>query len=134
MLEFTGILTQITPAQNIGNNGAQKRFIIVHEDGAYPKDVAFDLYGRNIGLVDNIPVGTRVRVCFDVKSREYNGKWYNDLSAYRVEPATAPQPQQTYAAPPQQAPQSAPVVTQQQPVYPQQPPAAATAQSENLPF
>lgn len=117
MLEFIGTLTQVTPVQNVGTNGAQKKFIIVHEDGMYPKDVAFELYGKNLGLADNIAIGSKVRVCFDVKSKEWQGRWFSDISAYRVElaandvtpaPASAPVLQQ---ATQQQATHSAPVMS-----------------------
>lgn len=117
MLEFIGTLTQVTPVQNVGTNGAQKRFIIVHEDGAYPKDVAFELYGKNIGLADNIAIGSKVRVCFDVKSREWQGRWFSDISAYRVELATndvttsAPASTSNMPQATQQATHSAPVMS-----------------------
>lgn len=129
MLELLGTLTQITPVQTVGNNGNQKKFIIVHEDGQYGKDVAFELFGKNLNIADQIPIGQHVRVCFNVASREYNGKWYNDISAYRVESADA-KPQQPQATPTQQPVQAAHSVPQYNGAAAQQP-YAAPVQSQN---
>ena len=50
----------------------------------------------------------------NLKSREYNGRWYNDLQIWKIAPAGA-QP----AAPAQPAPQARPAA--QAPAYPQAP-------------
>lgn len=46
----------------------------------------------------NLQVGEIVEVHFDIDAREYNGRWYNSISAFRVDRIgqnTAQQPQQT---------------------------------------
>ena len=48
--------------------------------------------------LDKYQVGDKVRISFNLSSREYNGRWYTDVRAWRIEPAGAAQP----------APQSAP--------------------------
>ena len=56
-------------------------------------------------------VGDKVKVSFNLKSREYNGRWYNDLQIWKIAPAgaqpaaPAPAPQ---AQPAPQAPAWAP--------------------------
>lgn len=133
MLEFIGTLAQITPAQNVGTSGAQKKFIIVHEDGAYPKDVAFELYGKNLGLADNIAIGSKVRVCFDIKSREWQGRWFSDISAFKVELVPA---QVVNASAPQTQPvtHSAPAMTDAARQTAQQVVPQNTASIDALPF
>ena len=76
-------------------NAWQKQTFVITTEGQYPKDVAFTLFGDD--KVKLCPtVGEEVDVHFDINSREYNGKWFNDVSAYRVDRATpqqaAPQP------------------------------------------
>lgn len=57
--------------------------IVLHvEDGKYPKDVAIDVSGDNCGKLD---IGAEVTVQCDVSSREYNGKWYTTVRAWKVE-------------------------------------------------
>jgi len=33
-------------------------------------------------------IGETLSVSFDIESREYNGKWYTDAKAWKVEPAS----------------------------------------------
>ena len=32
-------------------------------------------------------LGDKVKVSFNLSSREYNGRWYSDIRAWRIEPA-----------------------------------------------
>ena len=54
--------------------------------------------------MDKFQVGDKVKVSFNISSREYNGRWYTDVRAWRIEPAVAAQPagyapQAAYSAP-----------------------------------
>ena len=39
--------------------------------------------------LDRYQVGDRVKVSFNLSSREYNGRWYTDIRAWRIEPLNA---------------------------------------------
>ena len=57
--------------------------VVLHvEDGKYPKDVAIDISGDNCGKLN---IGDEVTAQCDVSSREYNGKWYTTVRAWKVE-------------------------------------------------
>ena len=43
--------------------------------------------------------GDQIKVAFNVSSREFNGKWYTDLRAWRISPAGAQAPASGYGAP-----------------------------------
>lgn len=51
--------------------------------------MAFDMFGDKI---KPLKVGDTVTVKFDVDSREYNGKWYTNISAWAVEAGQARAP------------------------------------------
>jgi hypothetical protein len=59
---------------------------VIETEGEYSKSVAFDLFGGE--KVDNFvkynKVGQRVDVSFDVESREYKGKYYSNINAWKV--------------------------------------------------
>ena len=62
--------------------------------------------------LEKYQVGDKVKISFNLSSREYNGRWYTDVRAWRIEPAGA-QPQQTQAAeqyPPQMPSAPAPSI------------------------
>lgn len=128
-MEITGKLIQKLPVQSgvssQGNNWSKAEFVIETVE-QYPKKVCANLWGDRARALDQFQLGSLITVSFDLESREYNGRWYTDVKAWRVDPATpaavagAPAPAQGYAPQqPQYAPQG--YVQPQQPVYPQQP-------------
>lgn len=67
----------------------RKREYVLETQETYPKKVCFNLFGDRI---DQYPmtVGETVTVSFDLESREYNGRWYTDVRAYKVDKGSAP--------------------------------------------
>ena len=136
-LEIEGTLAQKLPVQS-GNSArgpwAKQEFILEFPDGNFTAKACFTAWGQEkVQDLGKYQVGDKVKVSFNLKSREYNGRWYNDLQIWKIAPAGA-QP----AAPAQPAPQARPVA--QAPAY-QQAPAptledmpADTEGAEDLPF
>lgn len=85
-MELSGKIVQLLALQKgEGKNGGwKKQEFVIETSGNYPKKVCFSLWGDKI---DQSPLseGTAVKVSFDVESREYNGKWYTDAKAWKVE-------------------------------------------------
>ena len=54
----------------------------------YPKKMLFEVFGEDKILGLNIKAGEELTVFFDVDAREYNGKWYNQIRAWKVERQT----------------------------------------------
>jgi len=84
-MDITGKITQLLSAQTgQGKNGAWKKQEFILETGdTYPKKVCIAVWGDKIDL-NNFKLGSSVDVSFDVESREYNGKWYTDVKAWKV--------------------------------------------------
>ena len=85
-MEISGRLVQILPTQTgMGKNGEWKKnsFVIETAD-KFPKKVCIIAWKDLVDQVQQIPVGSQVNVSFDVESREYNGKWYTDVKAWKV--------------------------------------------------
>ena len=87
-MELTAKLIQLLPLQTgSGKNGQwKKQDIIVETEGTYPKKVCVSIWGDKINE-NNLKVGNMLKISFDVESREYNGRWYTDVKAWRVDPA-----------------------------------------------
>lgn len=60
----------------------------------YTKRCLFNVFGEEKIKEYNLQVGSEVTVKFDINAREYNGRWYNDVRAWKVEPAQAEAPAQ----------------------------------------
>ncbi|HUM97017.1 MAG TPA: DUF3127 domain-containing protein [Chitinophagaceae bacterium] len=89
-MQLTAKLVQLLPLQTgSGKNGQwKKQDIIVETDGQYPKKVCVSVWGDKIN--ENLLVtGAMLSISFDVESREYNGRWYTDVKAWRIEAAGA---------------------------------------------
>ncbi len=61
----------------------QKREFVIETAGQYPKKVCMQLFGDKVNECPN--VGDEVKVSFDIESREWNGKWFTQLNAWKVE-------------------------------------------------
>ena len=127
-MEITGKLIQKLPVQSgvstSGNNWSKAEFVIETVE-QYPKKVCANLWGDRAKALDQFQLGSLITVSFDLESREYNGRWYTDVKAWRVDAATpaaaagVPNPAQGYAQQPQgYAPQG--YAQPQQPMYPPQ--------------
>lgn len=84
-MEITGTLVQVNePITGQGKNGMwKKQEFIIETPGQYPKKVIISTWGDKINLASLKP-GTQVTVGFDLESREYNGRWYTEVKAWKV--------------------------------------------------
>lgn len=84
-MELAGKIVTILPlVTGQGKNGPwKKQDFVIETDGQYPKKACFSLWGDKIDqarLTENM----MVTVYFDVESREYNGRWYTEMRAWKV--------------------------------------------------
>ena len=88
-MEITGKLIQKLPVQsgvsNSGNNWSKAEFVIETVE-QYPKKVCANLWGDRAKALDQFQLGSLITVSFDLESREYNGRWYNQIRAWKVAP------------------------------------------------
>jgi len=84
-MDISGKILQFLPVQTgQGKNGTWKKQEFILETGdTYPKKVCIAAWGDKIDLA-SIKPGEQVTVSFDVESREFNGRWYTDVKAWKV--------------------------------------------------
>jgi hypothetical protein len=89
-MEIEGKLLQLMPIQNISSQKGQmkKMDFVIEVESKFPRKVCFALWNDKIDLVTAKP-GEKVKVYFDLESREYNGRWYTEAKAWKVESASA---------------------------------------------
>ncbi|HKK93337.1 MAG TPA: DUF3127 domain-containing protein [Longimicrobiales bacterium] len=95
-LKLTGKVVQILEEQSgEGRNGPwRKQEFILETQGQYPKQVCIVQWGDNIDSF-GVQEGETLTASIDIQSREYNGRWYTDVKAWRIDRdqgAGAPQP------------------------------------------
>ena len=87
-MEITGKLIQVLNAQSInGKNGPLTKQEFVIETGEkFKKNVCLTMWGAVIDTFNYQP-GETITVSFDLSSRGYNGKWYTEAKAWKVQAA-----------------------------------------------
>jgi single-strand DNA-binding protein len=60
-------------------------FVIQTPDEKYPQSIQFQVMNDRIQEMDKFTTGEEIEVTFDHRGREYNGKYYNTLNAYKIE-------------------------------------------------
>lgn len=92
-MELRAKLIQMLPLQTgEGKNGQwKKQDIIVETEGQYPKKVCVSIWGDK-AEAGVLSLGNMLNISFDVESREFNGRWYTDVRAWKVEMAGASAP------------------------------------------
>ena len=93
-----------------GNEWKAKSYVL-EVPGEFPRKMVFDVFGVDRLAAFNIQIGEQLTVSFDIDAHEYNGRWFNDVRAFRID--------RGQAAPTAAAPEAAPQVQAAAPVAPQ---------------
>jgi hypothetical protein len=85
-MELKGRVIQLLPLQSgMGKKGQwRKQEFVVETQSQYPKKVCLSIWGDKIDQF-GITEGDEVNGAVDLESREYNGKWYTEARAWKVE-------------------------------------------------
>lgn len=86
-MQVTGKITHILPTESgQGKNGEwQKRTVVLlPPDAKYPKPIAVQQWND---AIDDTPlsVGDELTFHINIESREYQGRWYTDVKAWKIE-------------------------------------------------
>lgn len=86
-LTISGVVLHILDEQSgvskAGKDWNKQDFVIETTD-QYPKKIAFTLFGDKTDLLMNIGQGQLVDVSFNLESREYNGRWFHNVNAWKI--------------------------------------------------
>ncbi len=108
-MEFEGIVFKVLPeTSGTSARGEWFRQDVVFEmqtQSPYTRKVCVKFFNKR-DEVANLVVGASYIVTFDVESREFNGRWYTDVNARKVQPNEAAH---IAAQQPSVAPQAAPM-------------------------
>ena len=76
---------------------SKQEFVFEYQEGNYPTQVCMNVWGEDkVRELEKYQVNDRVKVSFNLSSREFNGRWYTDVRAWRIEPAGAARQQNQY--------------------------------------
>lgn len=122
-MEIQGKVTAIMPERSgVSARGEWKsqEFVVTTQE-QYPRMICFQVFGADKISSFALQVGQSVNVSFDISAREYQGRYYNQLNAWKVDhldtqqPVAQAQQQPAQQMPPQPGYQQPPTGSYQQP-------------------
>ncbi len=142
-MDIVGKIIQVLPEQSgmskTGNPWKVQSYVLETQE-QYPRKVCFEIFGEDRIKNNPCKVDDVVTVSFDIESREFNGRWYTSIRAWRVQqgavaaaPATA-QPTVQPSAQPAAQPAAQPIAQAAAPAANVQAFDAAGDESSDLPF
>jgi single-strand DNA-binding protein len=66
-------------------SGFTKRELVVTTDERFPQEIKLDCLKEKVDLLTGLSEGQEVTVHFDLRGREYNGRWFTDLTVWKIE-------------------------------------------------
>lgn len=103
-MEIQGRIKTIFAPETVGQNGFQKRDLVITTDGQYQQDIIIQFAQGNCALLDNLQIGQIVKIHFNLQGREWTSpqgevKYFNTVVGWKIEVV---QPVQQYQRPMQQ--------------------------------
>jgi hypothetical protein len=86
--EVSGKLKVIEPKQTFASGFEKQEFVITTEE-QYPQHIKLELVKEKISLLQGMNVGDTVTASFNLRGSEYNGKYYVNLQAWKLQKGVA---------------------------------------------
>lgn len=88
-MEIKGTIKKIGVTETIGNNGFQKRQVIIETGGNYPETLAIEFVQDKTAILDNYNVGNNVVIGINLRGREWTNpegevKYFNSIQGWRI--------------------------------------------------
>ena len=93
-MEFVGVVYRILPTQS-GTSARgqwQKQEVVFEMPDEFSRKVCVTFFGDRVQDAASLQVGDKVNVSVNIESREYNGRWYTDVRAWRIQKVQSEQP------------------------------------------
>jgi hypothetical protein len=87
MYETRGTLKMIGDIQTFGSGFTKREFVVTTAHDKYPQDLKFEIVKDKCALLDTFAAGQEVIVNFDIRGNEYQGRYYVNLSCWKIQPA-----------------------------------------------
>lgn len=100
-MEIEGIVYSVlSPVEGVSSRGSawKKQEVVIETlEGEFSRKVCITFFGDKAEESAKLTKGEKVRIGINIESREYNGRWFTNVNAWRVE---REQPAQTESVPP----------------------------------
>ena len=85
-MECIGTLKVKMETQTVSDRFKKREFVLTTDaETKYPQHVSFQLTQDKCNILDNFREGDNLRVQFNISGKEYNGKYYNSLTTWKID-------------------------------------------------
>lgn len=112
MYEVAGKIKLINDTQTFPSGFTKREFVVTTAHDKFPQDLKFEIVKDKCSLLDQFEPDQEVQVSFDIRGNEFNGKYFVNLSCWKIQLAGAgggSSDNQSYSKP---APRSRPAAAQ----------------------
>lgn len=91
-LEITGKIISIErPTSGVSKAGKewQKQEFVIETQEQYPRKVMMSVMGDKVDDLSHYAIGNEITCGINIESREYNGRWYTDVKAWKLSGSTS---------------------------------------------
>lgn len=82
---LTGTIKKIFPTQTFPSGFSKREFVVTSKEDRFPQDIKMDCLKEKEEILKGFKEGDEVTVSFDLRGREYNGRYFVDLNAWKLE-------------------------------------------------
>lgn len=93
-LDITGkIVQKMNKTEGVSKAGKpwSKQEFVIETFDTYPRKVCLSVMNEKVNELERYNVGDTVNASLNIESREYNGRWYTDVRAWKISNQQAPQ-------------------------------------------
>lgn len=83
-MELSGRIKVIFDTQTFDSGFRKKEFVVTTQE-QYPQDVKFELYNDKVEAIDAYQVGDEVTVAFNLRGKEYQGRYFVNVNAWKID-------------------------------------------------
>jgi len=83
--QLSGTIKTIFEEQTFKSGFSKREFVVTTKDGKFTQDICLGCLKEKAQLLDSVKPGDEVTVHFDINGREYNGRYFVNLNAWKIE-------------------------------------------------
>lgn len=86
-MELKGELIKKMETQTFDSGFSKREFVLKTTNGEYSEEIKMELYKDKTTLLDKFELGSKINVSFNIRGKEYDGKYFVNLNAWKIFPA-----------------------------------------------
>jgi single-strand DNA-binding protein len=94
-MEYSGFIYKIGKTEQVTDKFKKRLLVLTDRAEKYAQLIPFDFTQKNCDLLEGLNEGDEVTVTFSLKGREWKGRFFCSLDAFKIEGISKAEPQKT---------------------------------------